>query len=114
MSLAAPRPFGRQVRELLPRIPALVGEVGPYLTTLRINAAILERFKHPVRVGARVWETELKKDLRPMPGVCRKMCSGWDTNPQPLGGVPSALLLKLPGRETECSRLEASSARVRV
>ncbi len=27
----------------------------------------------------------------------RKMCSGWDTNPHALGGIPSALLFKLPG-----------------
>jgi hypothetical protein len=27
----------------------------------------------------------------------RVMCSGWDTNPQPLGGIPSALRFKLPG-----------------
>jgi hypothetical protein len=25
-------------------------------------------------------------------------CSGWDTNPQPLGEIPSALLFELPGR----------------
>jgi hypothetical protein len=31
---------------------------------------------------------ERKKDLR-----------GWDTNPHPLGGIPSALLFKLPGHE---------------
>ncbi len=39
------------VRELLPRIPALVGEVGSYLTTVKVNMAIIERFKHPVRAG---------------------------------------------------------------
>jgi hypothetical protein len=32
------------------------------------------------------------------------MCSGWDTNPHPLGGIPSALLLKLPGLLTRWRR----------
>lgn len=41
------------VRELLPRIPALVGEVGGYLTTVKVNMAIIERFKHPVRQSVR-------------------------------------------------------------
>ncbi len=36
------------VRELLPRIPVLVNEVTPYLSTIRINMAIMERFHHTV------------------------------------------------------------------
>lgn len=37
------------VRELLPRIPVLINEVTPYLSTIRINMAIMERFQHTVR-----------------------------------------------------------------
>ncbi|GIL68853.1 hypothetical protein Vafri_22075 [Volvox africanus] len=36
------------VRELLPRVAALVSEVQPYTATMRVNLAIMERFKHPL------------------------------------------------------------------